>query len=158
MLRKAGMLRTSKTLALGALGVYALYKSSTFCLRQLTNLKEFASKEQVECQGVMKRFGEELTRRSTVQAQEFSQTVFFTRPVQYVWGLFWERIFSKKSTEKALISLLYQSINKKDFQRESELFGQEWIESCVQEKPVQDASMRLSENTFCKDKRVEKAT
>ena len=68
-----------------------------------------------------------------VQKQLIQTTfqVWMAPPVQHVWALFWQRMFSDKVTHDALLHLLLASINKPSFICDSTKFGQEWIEFCV---------------------------
>lgn len=90
----------------------------------------------------------------TQMATNAYKDMFQKGPVFYVWGLFWFRVFQKQQIHDSLLSLLIGAINEPQFVNDSAIFGQNWIQHCVQQKAVIDQSIILSEKTFAKDPEV----
>ena len=79
-------------------------------------------------------------------------------PVEYVWGLWWYRVFQVPSLHDTLLSLLINCINEPSFVKESQKFGQTWIEHCVQQEAVVREAINLSHRVFCQTPEVAKVS
>ena len=95
-----------------------------------------------------------ITNKANASAKWHFKDVFTRGPVNYVWAMWWVRVFKTDSMIDSLLWLLLTDIKKQCFLDDAADFGIEWINGCVVQPKVVSQSAKLCTKTFAYEPEV----